>query len=73
MNIDDVSPGLSRQPLETQIRTVASRINADLKILEIEIPRDWRNHIRNRVRRIRERQELLYGLVKKAISKELVR
>lgn len=73
MNIDDVSPGLSRQPLETQIRTVASRINADLKILEIEIPRDWRNHIRNRVRRIRERQELLYGLVKKAMSKELVR
>jgi len=73
LNIDDVSPGLSRQPLETQIRTVASRINADLKILEIEIPRDWRNHIRNRVRRIRERQELLYGLVKKAMSKELVR
>jgi len=73
MNLNDVSPGLSRQPLETQIRTVASRINADLKILEIEIPRDWRNHIRNRVRRIRERQELLYGLVKKAISKELVR
>jgi len=73
MNLNDVSPGLSRQPLETQIRTVASRINADLKILEIEIPRDWRNHIRNRVRRIRERQELLYGLVKKAMSKELVR
>jgi hypothetical protein len=73
MNLDDVSPGLSRQPLETQIRTVASRINADLKILEIEITRDWRNHIRNRVRRIRERQELLYGLVKKAMSKELVR
>jgi len=73
VNLNDVSPGLSRQPLETQIRTVASRINADLKILEIEIPRDWRNHIRNRVRRIRERQELLYGLVKKAMSKELVR
>lgn len=73
MNLDDITPGLSKQSLERQIRTVASRINADLQILEIEIPPDWRRHIRNRVRRIRERQDLLYNLVKQALSRELAK
>ena len=68
MNLDDITPGLSKQSLERQIRTVASRINADLLILEIEIPQDWRRHIRDRVRKIRQRQEVLFGLIKRLTS-----
>lgn len=65
MNLDDISPGLSEQPTDIQIRTVMHSLNSDVRILRMSAPTDWRRHIADRIERIQERLEILYGLIEK--------
>ena len=63
MNIDDICPGLSEQPIDLQVKIVASRLHNDLEILSIMMPRDWRRHLTERVERMKERFNLLEDLL----------